>query len=333
MGDVAMTIPVLYAVAEANPNDSFSILTQKLLIPLFINRPPNINVMGVDTKATEKSFFGFLGYVLKLKRYQFDMALDLHGVIRSRIVDIIFHIHGKKVFIIDKRRAERKRLVARPPKIIHPLRAATDCYADVFRNAGFCFEESFVSLFAGHTENREETAAIFGVKKGRWIGIAPFAKHQGKIYPVEKMERVVQLLSEQENLTIFLFGSRGEEERMLSTWEMKYKNTVSVAGKYALDKELALISVLDVLLSMDSANMHLASLVGTNVISVWGATHPYAGFYGYRQRADLAIQTDLPCRPCSIYGKKTCFRGDRACMNLITPEQIIHKINNYLQAL
>ena len=91
--------------------------------------------------------------------------------------------------------------------------------------------------------------------------------------------------------------------------------------------------MLDVHVSMDSANMHLGSLVGKDVISIWGATHPYAGFYGYRQRPDLAIQTCLPCRPCSIFGNKPCYRGDWACLNTIEPEQVIKKINDYLKEL
>ena len=332
-GDVAMTIPVIYSVASANPNDSFTVLTQTFLMPLFINRPSNVNVMGVNTKTTEKSFFGFLRYILKLRMYKFDMVFDLHCVIRSRIVAFMFHLNGKKVYTIDKRRKERKQLTALPPKAIYPLRSVTECYADVFRIAGFSFEETFVSLYANNPVDNGIVNAMGGEKKGRWIGIAPFAKHQGKIYPAEMMEKVIEALSVHDDFTIFLFGGRGEEEKILKRWEEKYKNTISIAGRYDLVQELELISHLDVMLSMDSANMHLASLVGTKVISIWGATHPYAGFYGYKQPANLAIQTNLPCRPCSIYGNKRCHRGDWACLNEITPEQIICKTQNYLKAL
>lgn len=81
----------------------------------------------------------------------------------------------------------------------------------------------------------------------------------------------------------------------------------------------------DVMLSMDSANMHLASLVGTRVVSLWGGTHPYAGFLGWNQKPEDCIQVDLLCRPCSVYGNKDCLRGDYACMNGIAPDQIIEK--------
>ena len=330
IGDVAMTIPILYSVAAANPQDSFTMLTQTFLMPLFINRPPNVNVMGVNIKTTEKSLLGFLRYALILRKYKFDMVLDLHCVIRSRIVDFVFRLCGKKVLKMDKRRQERRQLTAMPPKEIRPLRLVTECYADVFRAAGFEFTNTFASLFAGADIDEE---AVAGEKKGYWVGIAPFAKHKGKIYPIEQMEKVVEALSGQEGITIFLFGGRGDEEKTLKQWGDKYENTINTVGRYSLDKELALMSRLDILVSMDSANMHLASLAGATVISVWGSTHPYAGFYGYNQRENLAIQTNLPCRPCSIYGNKPCHRGDRVCLNEISPEQITCKVNDFLNEL
>jgi ADP-heptose:LPS heptosyltransferase len=87
---------------------------------------------------------------------------------------------------------------------------------------------------------------------------------------------------------------------------------------------------MDLMVSMDSANMHLASLVNTPVISIWGATHPYAGFYGFNQDESNAIQIDLPCRPCSIFGNKPCCRGDYACLRQITPEMIVKKVESIL---
>lgn len=329
IGDVAMTIPIIYSVAAANPQDSFTVLTQTFLMPLFIHHPPNLNVMGVDTKTTEKSFFGFLRYAMMLRKYKFDKVIDLHNVIRSRMVDFIFRFNRKKVFVMDKNRKERRQITSLPPKEIYPLLPVTERYAEVFRMAGFQFEETFTSIYAHHPVDETVIEKMVGIKTGRWIGIAPFARHEGKIYPPEKMEQIVSALSEQEDVSVFLFGGYGKEEKILSQWAGKYKKTTSVAGRYLLDKELALISKLDVLVSMDSANMHFASLVGTKVISIWGATHPYAGFYGYHQQEELAVQVDLPCRPCSIYGNKPCYRKDWACMQEITPQQVLHKINSY----
>jgi ADP-heptose:LPS heptosyltransferase len=327
IGDVAMTIPVIYSAAEANPCDSFTVLTQNFLMPLFPNRPANINITGINTKGAEKSFIGLLRYTFSLRKYKFDKVLDLHDVLRSRTIDFVFTLWGKKIIKIDKGRSDRKRLVRRPPKSISPLMLVTERYSEVFRKAGFVFENTFISLFEKKSSG---DASVFGEKKGKWIGIAPFAKHEGKMYPLDKMEKVVAKLSENKDYILFLFGSRGNEAAKLNEWSEKYPNVRNVAGRYSLDMELVLISKLDVLVSMDSANMHFASLVGTPVISVWGATHPYAGFYGYGQKPENAIQMDLECRPCSIYGNKPCYRGDFACMNEISPEQVSIKIMNFL---
>lgn len=332
IGDVAMTIPIVYSVALANPQDSFTVLTQTFLMPLFVNHPPNLHVMGMNTKTTEKSFGGLLRYAWILRKYRFDKVLDLHSVIRSRVIDLLFFLSGKKVYRLKKHPRKYKQLTARPPKQIHPLRKVTDRYGDVFRAAGFQFEETFVSLYADKPEDKILIESVAGPQKGYWVGIAPFARHAGKIYPPEKMERVVEELSKEKEITLFLFGGKGKEQETMEQWSRAYPNTINMAGRFLLDKELAFMHRLDVLVSMDSANMHLASLVGTRVISVWGATHPYAGFYGYHQREEMAVQVELPCRPCSVYGKKPCYRGDLACMHNISPEQISSKVINFLKS-
>lgn len=331
IGDVAMTVPVIYSAAKANPQDSFTVLTQVFLMPLFMNRPPNVEIVGINTRGSEKGFIGLLKFASALVKYDFDIVLDLHNVIRTIIIRSFFKLSGKRVFALDKERKECQQLTAPKHKHLHPLRPVITRYADVFRAGGLNYTETFTSLFEGRRADLSGMEAVAGTKKGKWIGIAPFAKHRGKIYPTDDMEQVVASLSACEDYMIFLFGGRGYEEAVLEQWEFQYPRVKSIVGKYTLDNELALISRLDLLLCMDSANMHFASLVGTRVISIWGATHPYAGFYGYHQNPDDAIQLDLPCRPCSVFGQKPCLRGDWACMTQISPEKIVEKINEALR--
>lgn len=326
IGDVAMTVPVIYSAAKANPQDTFTVLTQAFLIPVFMNRPANVDVIGINTKGAEKTLGGLLRFASALVKYDYDIVLDLHNVIRTMIVRSFFRVKGKKVFVVDKARLERKRLTTRDHKAFKPLRPVIERYADVFRASGLNYTETFTSLYESRAADLSAMEAIAGTKTGKWIGIAPFAKHRGKIYPLDDMEQVVARLSEHEDYTIFLLGGRGYEEAVLEQWAFQYPRVKSIVGRYTLDNELALISRLDVLLCMDSANMHFASLVGTKVVSIWGATHPYAGFYGYHQDPDNAIQLDLPCRPCSVFGQKSCFRGDWACMTQIRPEKIVEKV-------
>ncbi len=114
---------------------------------------------------------------------------------------------------------------------------------------------------------------------------------------------------------------------MLESWAAKLPRTVSLAGKrHGFGAELALFNHLDVMLTMDSANMHLASIAGTPTVSIWGATHMYCGFKGWRQMDSDALQLPLTCRPCSVFGDKPCHRGDYLCLNGIKPEAVFAKV-------
>ena len=164
-----------------------------------------------------------------------------------------------------------------------------------------------------------------------YIGIAPFAAHGGKIYPPELMEQVLARLQADadagRHMRIFLFGGGAHEQEVLERWAGKYPCATSLAGKrYGFPAELALFNHLDAVVSMDSANMHLAAIAGAPTISIWGATHPYCGFRGWRQSDDDTIQLPIECRPCSVFGDKPCYRGDHLCMNAIKPDLIYSRL-------
>ena len=190
----------------------------------------------------------------------------------------------------------------------------------------------FTSIYGEGKGDFSQIEPVVGSKgNNKWIGIAPFAKHKGKIYPVEQQERVVAYFAAMPDVKVFLLGGGKSEKEVFDRWTAKYPSVLSLIGKLKMDTELNLMSHLDVILSMDSANMHLASLVNVPVVSVWGATHPYAGFMGWKQLPVNTVQLDLSCRPCSVYGQKPCWRGDYACLREIKPEEIIAKIEDNIR--
>ncbi len=69
--------------------------------------------------------------------------------------------------------------------------------------------------------------------KGRqkWIGIAPFAKHKGKIYPLELQEQVVAHFAANPAVKVFLFGGGKSEQDVFDSWIAKYPSVVSMIGK------------------------------------------------------------------------------------------------------
>ena len=327
IGDVAMTIPVIYSAAKANPNDTFTVVTQAFLKPIFMHSPSNVVVVSINTKGREKNLSGLLRFAAALGRQKFEMVLDLHDVLRTKIIRNYFKLKGTPIFVYDKERAGRAKLTAKSDsKTITPLRPVVERYTDVFRQAGLNYTESFTSLFQNAPADIAKMETLVGKKSGKWIGIAPFAKHRGKIYPADKMEALIEQLASQPNIEIFLFGGKGPEEIVINKFEQAHANVHSAVARYSLDTELTLISELDVLVSMDSANMHFASLVNTPVVSIWGATHPAVGFYGYHQNPANIVQAPLSCRPCSVFGDKACYKGTWECLESLDVKLIIDKI-------
>ena len=160
------------------------------------------------------------------------------------------------------------------------------------------------------------------------LGVAPFAKHENKQWGLQNIIVFIDIcIKKHADSHILLFGGGAAEIAELAKIHALFpKNTTVVAGKYSLIEEIELMQTLDVMLCMDSSNLHLAALAGVATVSVWGATHPSVGFapYGSPQRNRI-VQTavaELPCRPCSVFGDKPCFRGDKMCMASIAPEQV-----------
>ena len=297
-----MLAPIVRAAAEQYPDLEITMLSQQRFADLFADMPVNVLFHGVDTKSASLHQI-----VSGLDTY--DLVADMHSVIRSVYVRTAMRLKGAKTASIDKGRIEKLQLTR---GLKHaPLKHTTERYAAVLAELGLPVD-------------MDKTQSPKGTLSKSGIGIAPFAAHQGKIYPIERMERVVALLSEGGE-KIVLFGGGKKEKAILESWAKQYPNVESVAGRHSMAKELDIIRHLQVMVTMDSGNMHLASLVGTRVVSIWGATHPYAGFLGYGQNENDCIQRDLPCRPCSIYGNKPCKFGDYRCMD-IAPEEVAQTI-------
>lgn len=330
LGDVAMTVPVVYALAQQYPDVRITVLSRNFARPLFDDLLPNINFMEADLKREYHGITGLNSLYRRLLAKQFTAIADLHSVLRSSYLRMRFNLDHYKVAHIDKHRKDRRRITSSSNKQLIQLPTSFQNYADVFARLGYPVNVQFRSIFSedGGDMNLLPESLPRPTVGQPCIGIAPFAAHEGKIYPVRLMEQVVeQLLAKHSDTRIYLFGKGQREDETFPKWCAAHPQCVYVSQHLNnLRDELILMSHLQVMVSMDSANMHLASLVATPVVSVWGATHPFTGFMGWNQNPENAIQISLECRPCSIYGQKPCLRGDYACMRNIAPEQIVNRV-------
>ena len=337
LGDVAMTIPVLYSACACYPDVKFIMVTRSSMTGMFVNPPANLQVIGVDLKNEYKGVRGMWQLVSRLKaEHRIDAFADLHDVLRTKMMRAFCRMRGIKAAKINKGRRRKRALTRSTGKVMLPLISSRARYREVFFQLGLPIDMTFEGLYGHHGKGDPALFASFAAPKQpgeKWVGIAPFAAHSGKIYPLDKMEQVVKALAERGDCRIFIFGAGGEEKATAEAWAKAYGPAiVPLAGmKAGFAAELALMSHLDAMVTMDSANMHLAAITGTRTVSVWGATHPYCGFKAWHQRDADMVQLPLSCRPCSVFGQKKCFRGDMLCMMGIKPEWIVNKINEILE--
>jgi len=305
-----MTVPVFKEFLEQNPDVEIVMVSRSNFESLFTDIQ-NITFKGINLDEY-KGFFGLRKLAKELlEEFKPDLVANLHDVIRTKVLDKIYKNKGLKVFKINKGKEEKDMLTDVWNLNKKQLKRTTERYADVFREMGFKLELSH--------QLRPQTNEKSG------IGFAPFAQHKGKMMPLEKSFELAKILAKKH--VVYFFGGGAEETQTLQSWENQIPNTKNLAGKLTLSDELKKISELELMISMDSANMHLASLVGTRCISVWGSTHHYAGFLGYGQSEDDIVQvSDLNCRPCSVFGDKECYRGDWACLEELHVTKIVEKI-------
>lgn len=330
MGDVAMTVPVLRAVVLKHPDAKITVVSRPFFQPFF-DGIPNVHFFGVYLKERHKGVLGLFRLFSDLRKLNIDVVADLHNVLRSKVVRTLFAITGKKVAATNKGRDEKKGLTSLTNKVFAPVKLMTERHAETFEKLGFQIDLN-ISTFPERAILSEEIIKIAGKKEENWIGIAPFAQYESKVYPLDLMQQVIDNLAENKKHKIFLFGGGATEIKKLNQLQKQQENVIIVAGKLAFEEELKLISNLDIMLSMDSGNAHIAAMLDVKVITLWGATHPYAGFKPFNQPDDFCLTSDrtqYPLLPTSIYGNKKV-AGYEDVMRTILPSQVVEKINSNL---
>lgn len=329
MGDVAMTVPIVRAFVAQYPEVKVTVVSRPFFQPFFAEIH-NVNFFSIDLKKRHKGFFGLLRLFFDLQKLDMDAVADLHNVLRSKVVRTLFAWSGKKVAATNKGRAEKKALTRAENKIFVPVTSMLERHIMTFQQLGYAIDLSH-PVFPNVAILSKEIVQISGVKNEKWIGIAPFAQYETKVYPMDLIQEVIDSLAKEKE-KIFLFGGGEEEIKKLNQLKKEYANVIVVAGKIKFQQELDLISNLDIMLSMDSGNAHIAAMLGVKVITLWGATHPYAGFKPFHQPDAFCLTSDrnkYPLLPTSIYGNKKA-PGYEEVMRTILPTTVIEKIQKEL---
>lgn len=330
MGDVAMTVPVLVALTEKYPDLKITYLTKPFFSPI-VSGIPKVRVFKADVKGVHKGIIGLWRLFKQLKGLEIDAVADLHNVIRSNVLSLFFKLNGTPVKQVDKGRKEKKALTSGKLKELKPLKPMYLRYKSVLHEFGFDYP-----LADSHVLKKlpfsAKHSANFLPANTLTIGIAPFAAFQGKVYPLDAMKVLLLKLSKLSGVNILLFGGGQKEKETMEDWERNFSNCHSIVGKMGFKDELSLISNLDLMIAMDSGNGHLAAMYGVPVITLWGITHPSAGFTPFGQTEEQQITSDrdkYPLIPTSVYGNKMP-QGYENVMESIDPEKVYNKVLDIL---
>lgn len=323
MGDVAIMAPLLKALTIQHTQVKLTVLTKPFFKPIF-NKIPNVEVITIDVNGAHKGVLGLRKLAKELKDHHFDAVADLHNVLRTKVIK--FFLPTSMPFKqIDKGRKEKKALIS--GELFKQLPTSFERYNEVFHELGFPINTETPS-FLDKPKATKTIQELYNTHKNI-IGIAPLAAFKGKTYPLDKMREVIEKLPT--TLSIVLFGGAAQKQELDGLITDK-KRVINIAGSYTFEEELQLIANLDAMISMDSGNAHLASMYGVKTLTIWGITHPFAGFYPYQQSMDHAVMVDrnqFPKIPTSIYGNKAPENYLNAIAT-IPPQAIVDAFNSMM---
>ena len=317
-GDVAMTVPVISVLRRRHPEFKITVLTTKFFSSLY-NQIPDIGFVYFEPK--HRSIAGLFNLSSEISKIKPDYIIDLNDVIRTKILRFFLIFKFGNIKVLNKGRSEKKSLIR--GMRLAPLKSMHQRYADTFASLNIKINlEDFIYYSKLEINNN------FSFSSNKTlIGIAPFAKHACKEYSMENTLKFINLLDT--TFQILIFGAPGDEEQKIIKLCDNKSNRYAISSNYSLDQQMAIMSNLDVMISMDSANGHIASLFGINVITIWGATHPDAGYGPFNQPKENSILPDsnkFPNLPATIYGSN-CPAYYLEAINSIEVTKILERLN------
>lgn len=322
IGDVILTSPAVLNLKVSFPDSRIFFLTRRRTAHIAKLIPGIDEVIEFPENA---SFIDLFKMGEFLNKMAFDMIIDLHGNFRSYY--LMNHVSAPIKVHYGKRRWERFRAVQKgrmkqlslsPPHTI-------DLYNAAVEKAGgrIYARRPSLRLPSGSDNHR-----LFENDRPT-IAIAPGASYPTKKWPAESFRKLAFAIHN--NMAANLVLILTEHERELANLDKEIpKENIKTLINEEITNLAGYLKKADILICNDSALSHLSSAVGTPAIVLFGPTHPTLGF-APRGMRDIIIQVDEPCRPCSLHGKKPCFREEQFCFMRITIDNVLSHIEEMIK--
>lgn len=328
LGDVILTLPMLQSIKKNFPDSSIDFLCIPGTAGVLKNNPYLSEVVMYDKRNS--GIKGFAKLVRKLKSKKYDFLISPHRSYRTSVISYLSSA-GQTISFQNSSLNFLYDVITNYDGSVHEIKRNLN----LLKAIGI--EENEIvrpELFPGEGD-KEKAESFFKGKnissQDKIIAIAPGSVWFTKRFPAEKFVKVCDLLNDDLH-KIILIG--GHADRFVSEFILKNslnKNIIDATGNFSILESAELIRRSDLLITNDSAPLHIANAVGTKVIAIFGATIPQFGFYPFG-KDDVIIETSgLNCRPCSIHGGNKCPINTFVCMKSISEEKIILEVSRMLR--
>ncbi len=326
IGDVILTTPVMRALREKFGGARIDVLVKKEFSEIFEGSPFVDGVIGFDSAKS-----GVLKLCKELNKNDYSIVIDLHRNIRSRLI-LLFVKAGRK--LAYKKGAMKRRLLTAFKIRFKNMPHTVDRYLSALASLGIGSADPlpYISLSDDDLSFAKDLLVKGGMSDAAVrVAVCPGAKHRAKRYPAAKFANLIDMLIDDPGARVILIGSKADERQISDIMTgITNKECVLTLTDGTIKQSAAVIRECDILVTNDSAPMHLAVSVGTPLVALFGPTDKGFGFYPLG-RDDIVLTKNYSCSPCSLHGKKECVKYDYRCLNDIAESEIINKVNYILR--
>ncbi len=303
LGDVILTSPTVLNLRLAFPEAQIDFLTKERFAEI-VRR-----FDGVDTVVTipnKPSLGEYLKILYRLDEDNYTTVVDLHRNSRSWLARKM--LHAPETVMYNKRRVEREQIVRRK-KIPESWPHTIDMY-----------NKAVLELGAEPVVRRPIIKYDRTKSNKEYIVIAPGAAHETKRWPAERFSEVAHKVHQETGLKTKWVVASSDYPKGIDLASVVTDFIEPVVDRN-LTEIIELLSNAKLVISNDTGLAHLSSAVGTELIVLFGPTHPSLGF-APRGLRDEVIGVNESCSPCSLHGSKVCIREERFCFTRISTDAV-----------
>jgi len=321
LGDVILTTALIRTMKKTFPNSEIDIITIPPTAEIFKYNPYINNIIIFNKRKATAKLYSSIKLILKLRKKHYDLAFSVQGSFTSSLLMYLGNIHRRVGFVRQKLLTDKVPLDQR----IHASKRHLNLLK-IFTNSTYDYQ---TEIFWSENEERHAKKIIdeARLKHQYIIGIAPGSIWNTKRWPEEYFIALLNRLTKY-RFKIFLLGGKEDYQLCQRIIEKSNSNATNLAGQLTILESCSLIDKVDLMISNDSAPLHIANAVKTDVFAIFGPTVKEFGFFPFREK-DKIFEVDLPCRPCSKHGGRRCPEKHFQCMRRILPSTIVHEVIDY----